>query len=144
MSSQIIDCHFEPYQLLNEHQQTLQAGSFGACACFVGSMRDFNDNASVSGMQLEHYPQMTAHYLDKLEQQARQQWPLLDCLIVHRVGAIAPNDPIVLIGCWSAHRRAALEACAWLIEELKQRAPFWKKETRPDGERWVESNTDGH
>jgi molybdopterin synthase catalytic subunit len=91
-------------------------------------MRDFNENDTVSAMTLEHYPAMTTRYLDKLEQQAKQQWPaLLDCLIIHRVGEIHPADPIVLIACWSAHRRAALDATSWLIEELKNQAPFWKK-----------------
>ena len=94
-------------------------------------------------MTLEHYPAMTQHYLDKLISEAKSQWDLIDVLIIHRVGDILPSQPIMLIACWSAHRRASLDACNWLIEELKHRAPFWKKETRPDGERWVEQNTDG-
>ncbi|MCC5797110.1 MAG: molybdenum cofactor biosynthesis protein MoaE [Methylophaga sp.] len=143
MTIQVFADSFDAYQLLRDYQQQLSAGSYGAMASFIGTMRDFNDNASVSKMTLEHYPAMTEHYLDKLEQQARDQWPLDACLIVHRVGDILPADAIVVIGCWSAHRRAALDACAWLIEELKFNAPFWKKETRPDGERWVESNTNG-
>ena len=144
MSSKIIDSAFEPWQEIQQHQsQSNLDKQFGATATFLGSMRDFNDDADVSEMTLEHYPEMTARYLDKLEQQARQKWPLLDCLIIHRVGQILPADSIVLIACWSAHRRAALDATSWLIEELKQRAPFWKKETRKEGTRWVEKNTDG-
>jgi molybdopterin synthase catalytic subunit len=144
MACKIVETAFEPWQEINQHQrQSNIAKQFGATATFLGSMRDFNDNADVSGMYLEHYPEMTARYLEKLEFEARQQWPLLDCLIIHRVGQINPADPIVLIACWSAHRRAALDACSWLIEELKQRAPFWKKETRKEGTRWVEKNTDG-
>jgi molybdopterin synthase catalytic subunit len=86
---------------------------------------------------------MTTRYLSKLEAEAREKWPLQDCLIVHRVGDIYPADAIVVIACWSAHRRAALDACNWLIEELKHRAPFWKQEFGPDGAHWVEENTNG-
>jgi molybdopterin synthase catalytic subunit len=135
---------FDPWQAIAEHQHKSALGKqFGATATFIGSMRDFNDGANVTGMVLEHYPEMTQRYLDKLEQQAQQKWGLLDSLIIHRVGEISLADPIVLIACWSTHRRAALDACNWLIEELKHNAPFWKKETRQDGDRWVELNTDG-
>lgn len=144
MANYIEPLSFDPWQAIIQHQQKSDiASKFGATATFIGSMRDFNDNADVSLMYLEHYPAMTQGYLDKLEQQARQRWNLLDTLIIHRVGEINPAEPIVLIACWSAHRRAALDACSWLIEELKHQAPFWKKETRKDGERWVERNTDG-
>ncbi|MDH5358689.1 MAG: molybdenum cofactor biosynthesis protein MoaE [Gammaproteobacteria bacterium] len=144
MTSHISATAFDPWHAINDHQQQSGLDSqFGATATFIGSMRDFNDNTDVSQMVLEHYPEMTSRYLDKLELEARERWPLLDCLIIHRVGEINPADPIVLIACWSAHRRAALDACSWLIEELKHRAPFWKKETRQDGERWLEHNTDG-
>ncbi|MDC9724559.1 MAG: molybdenum cofactor biosynthesis protein MoaE [Gammaproteobacteria bacterium] len=144
MATQLLAYPFDPYHSIVEHQQHAALDKqFGATASFIGTMRDFNDNTNVSSMVLEHYPEMTQHYLDKLEQQARQKWDLLDVLIIHRVGRINPANPIVLIACWSAHRRAALDACAWLIEELKHNAPFWKKETGQDGERWVEKNTDG-
>lgn len=146
MSTRILEHDFDAWQALADYQRQSAIGEqCGATATFIGTMRDFNDNADVSQMTLEHYPGMTERYLDKLEQQARQQWPALtDCLIVHRVGVIQPAQAIVVIGCWSAHRRAALDACSWLIEELKHNAPLWKKEQRTDGERWVESNTDGH
>ncbi len=144
MSVQISPHAFEPWQSIAEHQQKSALGKqFGATATFIGSMRDFNDGENVSSMVLEHYPEMTQRYLEKLEQQAHQKWDLLDTLIIHRVGDISLADPIVLIACWSAHRRASLDACNWLIEKLKHNAPFWKKETRQDGERWVERNTDG-
>jgi len=136
---------FDPWQAIAQHQQQSALDKqFGATASFIGTMRDFNDHADVSQMTLEHYPEMTQHYLNKLECQAQQKWDLLDSLIVHRVGIINPADPIVLIACWSAHRRAALDACGWLIEELKHNAPFWKKESGQHGDRWVEKNTDGH
>jgi len=144
MSAHILAYPFDPFHSISEHQK--QSGldkQFGATATFLGTMRDFNDDTDVSSMVLEHYPEMTQRYLDKLEQQAKQRWNLLDTLIIHRVGKINPANPIVLIACWSAHRRASLDACSWLIEELKHKAPFWKKETRQDGDRWVEQNTDG-
>lgn len=144
MSSHIVETTFEPWTTIRDHQCSTQHDvQFGATATFVGTMRDFNDDSDVSAMTLEHYPAMTQHYLDKLINQAKKQWDLQDVLIVHRVGEIKPSEPIMLIACWSAHRRASLDACSWLIEELKHRAPFWKKETRPDGDRWVEQNTDG-
>jgi molybdopterin synthase catalytic subunit len=144
MSVRIAEHPFDPWQEIHQHQQqSALDNQFGATASFVGTMRDFNENTNVTKMVLEHYPEMTQHYLNKLEQQANQKWDLLDSLIVHRVGEIKPADPIVLISCWSAHRRASLDACNWLIEELKHKAPFWKKETRQDGEHWVVSNTDG-
>lgn len=144
MTILISSASFNPWQAISDHQQhSALHNQFGATATFIGTMRDFNDNAGVSQMVLEHYPAMTTRYLNKLEQEAKQRWPLLDCLIIHRVGEINPADPIVLIACWSAHRRAALDACSWLIEELKHKAPFWKKETRHDGDRWVDHNTDG-
>jgi len=144
MDSHIAETAFDPWKMIAEHQQ--QSGltnQFGATATFIGTMRDYNDNADVSRMELEHYPEMTQQYLDKLKNTAQQRWDLLDTLIIHRVGIINPGDPIVLIACWSAHRRASLDACNWLIEELKHNAPFWKKETGQDGDRWVEQNTDG-
>ena len=144
MTAEIIEQPLEPWQAISKYQsKTTFNKQFGATATFIGTMRDFNDNADVSAMTLEHYPAMTQRYLDKLIDEAKAQWPLLDVLIIHRVGIIKPAEPIMLIACWSAHRRAGLDACSWLIEELKHRAPFWKKETRIDGEHWVEKNTDG-
>ena len=144
MAVEIIEHIFDPWQAIAQHQKAANLSQqFGATATFVGTMRDFNDNTDVSSMTLEHYPAMTAHYLDKLIEEAKTKWPLLDVLIIHRVGDITPSETIMLIACWSAHRRASLDACNWLIEELKHRAPFWKKETRPDGERLVEKNTNG-
>lgn len=145
MTSWVSEHNIDPWQLIAGQETNLkQAGRFGAIASFVGTMRDFSDREGLSKMRLEHYPAMTEQYLQKLEQQAREQWPLLDCLIVHRVGDIYPGDAIVVIACWSAHRRAALDSCNWLIEELKYRAPFWKQEFSPEGAHWVEENTDGH
>ena len=104
-------------------------------------MRDFNEGDEVRAMTLEHYPGMTEQYLEKISKEAKQRWDLIDCLIIHRVGDVSPNDPIVVVAVWSAHRAAAYEANRYLMEELKSRAPFWKKETLNQGSRWVEKNT---
>lgn len=133
---------FDPWQETQQYQQThLPAGKYGATASFVGTMRDFNQGDDVTSMTLEHYPGMTESYLDKICDEAKQRWDLLDCLIIHRVGEILPNDPIVLTVVWSAHRKEAFEACRYLMEELKSRAPFWKKEGLEEGHRWVDKNT---
>jgi molybdopterin synthase catalytic subunit len=134
---------FDPYRELQRYQDEVlkQRGKYGATASFVGTMREFNEEAPVRAMLLEHYPGMTERHLERIVAEARRRWDILDALIVHRVGPLRPADPIVLVAVWSAHRAAAFEACRYLIEELKSRAPFWKKERRPDIERWVEHNT---
>ncbi len=137
---------FDPWQALQQHQDSrLQSGKFGATATFVGTMRDFNEGDDVQGMTLEHYPGMTESQLQLIIDEAAQQWPLEDSFIAHRVGPILPGEPIVLVACWSAHRAAAFDACRFLMEALKSKAPFWKKETLADNsQRWVEKNTDGY
>jgi molybdopterin synthase catalytic subunit len=145
VSTKILEHPFDPWAYLGDYQARRpgQVGQYGATAVFVGSMRDFNDGETVSGMFLEHYPGMTESYLEKISQEANTRWELTDSLIVHRVGALGPGDPIVLVAAWSAHRKAAFEASRWLMEELKSKAPFWKKEQLEDGSRWVEKNTLG-
>lgn len=137
---------FDPWKSLAAYQTThLTDGHFGATATFVGSMRDFNEGDAVSAMTLEYYPGMTEVQLQSIIDDAHRQWSLDDALIVHRVGEITPGEPIVLVACWSAHRAAAFDACRFLMEALKSRAPFWKKETLTDtSHRWVEKNTDGY
>lgn len=134
---------FDPWETLSRHQaQQDLKGRVGAAAVFVGTMRDFNQELSgITGMTLEHYPGMTERYLERIAEQATQRWDILDALIVHRCGRLHPDDPIVLVAAWSAHRGEAFAACRFLIEELKSRAPLWKKEDQADGERWVEHNT---
>lgn len=137
---------FDPWQQLALYQERhLTSGQYGATATFVGTMRDFNEGDNVQSMTLEHYPGMTEHQLSEIIDETNTRWPLQDVLIVHRVGEINPGDPIVLVACWSAHRAAAFDACRHLMEALKSRAPFWKKETLTDlSHRWVEKNTDGY
>lgn len=132
---------FDPWSYLAQYQRGRATGSYGATVVFVGSMRDCNQGDLVLGMDLEHYPGMTERYLEKIARQAAQRWELIDTLIVHRVGHLCPGDPIVLVAVWSAHRQAGFEASRYLMEELKSRAPFWKKEQLEDGSRWVEQNT---
>ncbi len=142
MSIEIRSEAFDPWKETQHYQQTkLEQGKYGATASFVGTMRDFNQGDDVNSMTLEHYPGMTENYLHKICEEARQRWDLLDCLIIHRVGEISPNEPIVLTVVWSAHRKEAFDACRYLMEELKSRAPFWKKEGLTDGHRWVDKNS---
>ena len=146
MKTELRETPFDAWKELHSHQETLSAvkGQYGATSVFVGTMRDFNESQSVQAMFLEHYPEMTSRYLDKIANEALEKWNILDTFIIHRVGHINPDDTIVLIAVWSAHRKEAFEACRYIIEELKQRAPFWKKETLSNqSERWVTKNTTG-
>jgi molybdopterin synthase catalytic subunit len=111
----------------------------GAVATFLGLVRDVHGDQAVSALTLEHYPGMTERMLADIEREARARWPLDDVLVVHRYGRMTPGEPIVLVCTASSHRHAALEACAFLIDWLKTKAPFWKLEETPDGERWVEA-----
>ncbi|QXH36659.1 molybdopterin synthase catalytic subunit MoaE [Pseudomonas muyukensis] len=110
----------------------------GAVASFVGYVRDFNDGLEVAGMFLEHYPGMTEKALHKIVVEAQARWPLLKVEVLHRVGALEPGEPIVFVGVASAHRQAAFDACNFIMDYLKTRAPFWKKENTQEGQRWVE------
>lgn len=113
--------------------------SVGGLGVFVGLVRDIAGDAEVAGMTLEHYPGMTERQLSAIEAEARARWPLDASLIIHRVGRLEPGDRIVLVACASAHRQAALDATGFLIDWLKTRAPFWKHEETPDGDRWVDA-----
>ncbi|WP_342240453.1 molybdopterin synthase catalytic subunit MoaE [Inquilinus sp. OTU3971] len=114
----------------------------GGVASFVGLVRDIAGGTAVTAMTLEHYPGMTERQLAEIEAEARSRWPLLEVRIVHRVGRLEPGDRIMFCGAASAHRGAALEACAFLMDWLKTKAPFWKKEETPAGERWVEARAE--
>jgi molybdopterin synthase catalytic subunit len=111
----------------------------GAVASFVGLVRDANDGREVRGMTLEHYPGMTERALEEICREAHSRWDLLDTLVIHRVGPLAPGDRIVLVGVSSAHRGVAFAACEFIMDYLKTRAPFWKREQTPEGGRWVEA-----
>jgi molybdopterin synthase catalytic subunit len=119
----------------------LRAGDprVGAVAAFIGTVRDVNDGTTVAAMTLEHYPGMTEKALAAIVDEAKARWDVIDVLVVHRVGPLAPADQIVLVGVTSAHRGQAFAACEFIMDYLKTRAPFWKKEMTPDGARWVEA-----
>ena len=138
---------FEPWREIQAHQNSAEhmAGKFGATSVFIGTMRDFNQGDDVKGLTLEHYPGMTEKQLEKIVAEALQQWPVIDVLVVHRVGTIRPNEPIVLVSVWTSHRGDAFDASRYILEALKSRAPFWKKERlKSQAERWLVKNTDGY
>jgi molybdopterin synthase catalytic subunit len=111
----------------------------GAVASFIGTVRDVNDGERVSSMTLEHYPGMTEKALHAIVEEARARFDILDALVVHRVGPLAPADQIVLVAVTSAHRGDAFDACRFIMDYLKTRAPFWKREDTPAGARWVDA-----
>ena len=113
----------------------------GAVASFIGVVRDVNDGDAVSQMTLEHYPGMTEKAIAAIVEEARTRWRVLDALVVHRVGTLRPADQIVLVIVAGEHRGDAFAACEFIMDYLKTRAPFWKKESTPAGTRWVEART---
>jgi molybdopterin synthase catalytic subunit len=119
----------------------LRAGraGVGAVVSFIGTVRDINQGTGVSSLTLEHYPGMTDKSLQAIVAQAKSRWQLDEVLVIHRVGPLQPLDQIVLVAVTSAHRGEAFEACEFVMDWLKTRAPFWKKEATPQGERWVDA-----
>lgn len=113
----------------------------GAVASFVGLVRDLNEGGSVTALTLEHYPAMTEKSLREIVEQAMGRWQLFDVTVIHRVGRLMPLDRIVFVGVASMHRGDAFAACEFIMDYLKTRAPFWKKEGRPEGDRWVEARS---
>jgi molybdopterin synthase catalytic subunit len=111
----------------------------GAIASFVGTVRDRSDGQGVSAMELEHYPGMTERAIEAMVDEAFRRFDIRAARVVHRVGRLLPGDGIVLVLVASAHRGQAFQACEFLMDYLKTQAPFWKKETTPDGERWVDA-----
>ena len=109
--------------------------SIGAVASFVGLVRDV-------AMTLEHYPGMTERAIEKIVDEAKSRWQVLDCAVIHRYGALQPNDQIVMVAVASGHRGDAFAACEFIMDYLKTQAPFWKKEQTPEGTRWVEAKAD--
>lgn len=111
----------------------------GAIASFVGVVRDLNDGDSVAEMTLEHYPGMTEKSIDDIITEARARWDVMNARVIHRVGTLKPLDQIVLVVVASGHRGDAFAACEFIMDYLKTRAPFWKKEQTPNGGRWVDA-----
>ena len=111
----------------------------GAVASFVGVVRDRNDGDSVARMTLEHYPGMTEKAIEAIVAEAKSRWDIIDVTVIHRVGELRPTDQIVLVVVTGGHRGDAFAACEFVMDYLKTRAPFWKKEETPGGARWVEA-----
>ena len=111
----------------------------GAVASFVGIVRDVNEGAAIETMTLEHYPGMTDRSIEEIITQARGRWNIFDVLVIHRVGTLKPLDQIVLVIVTSGHRGDAFAACEFIMDYLKTRAPFWKKEKTSAGARWVDA-----
>ncbi|MFT4825282.1 MAG: molybdopterin synthase catalytic subunit [Halioglobus sp.] len=118
-----------------------EAHEEGAIATFTGYVRSSNDSRTVDTLELEHYPGMTQKSIVEILEEAAARWPLLSASVVHRVGLLQPGDPIVWVGAASPHREAAFNACAFVMDYLKTRAPFWKKEVGPEGSQWVEARS---
>ncbi len=147
MLIQLCEQVIDPWQSIPRYQnsQLDLAGKYGATSIFVGTMRDFNQGDNVQSMYLEHYPGMTEKQLHWIVEQAYAQWQLLDSLVIHRVGDVRPDDVLVVVAIWAAHRGDAFDASRFIMENLKSRAPFWKRETLNSGsQRWVEKNSDGY
>ena len=128
------------FSLGEEYERLAARHDSGAIVTFVGKVRDFNQGDAVRGLSLEHYPGMTEKALAGIVTEARGRWPLQECTLIHRIGDLLLGDQIVLVAVSSAHRDAAFEACHFIMDFLKTRAPFWKKELTAEGvQRWVEA-----
>jgi molybdopterin synthase catalytic subunit len=119
----------------------LRAGNpaIGAVASFIGAVRDVSEGGAVAEMSLEHYPGMTEKAIEEIVVQARARWSVIDAQVIHRVGKLKPGDQIVLVAVAGAHRGDAFAACEFIMDYLKTRAPFWKKEQSGGAARWVEA-----
>ncbi|MCF6355589.1 MAG: molybdopterin synthase catalytic subunit MoaE [Candidatus Polarisedimenticolaceae bacterium] len=135
-----ISVQTEPFDI-TAIQDELRAASpaIGALVSFVGLMRDINEGDTIRTMTLEHYPGMTEKALEAIVTEAHERWNLIGIRVIHRVGELKPQDPIVLVAVTSTHRGAAFQACEFIIDYLKSRAPFWKKERTLEGDRWVDA-----
>jgi len=129
---------FDPGAILNEF--TANSGAAGACVSFTGIVRD--DTGSLDFMEIEHYPGMTEKAIGAMMDEAAQRWHLTACTVIHRYGQLEPGEVIMMVATASLHRVAAFEAAEYLMDYLKSRAPFWKKEVGKDGASWVESKAD--
>lgn len=122
---------------IEQQRLTRQRSDIGAIVSFTGLVRDFNERPDVQALTLEHFSGMTEGALEAIAREAQSRWDLQGVSIIHRIGRLCPGDPIVLVLVASAHRRAAFEACDFVMDYLKTRAPFWKKEHTVSGDYWV-------
>ncbi len=134
----------EAFNVGDEYNWLSQCDEDGAVVTFTGKVRNHNLGANVSALTLEHYPGMTEKALGEIISEARSRWPLQRVSVIHRVGSLFPGDEIVFVGVTSAHRSMAFESAEFIMDYLKTRAPFWKREATAEGERWVESRDSDH
>jgi molybdopterin synthase catalytic subunit len=136
-----ISVRADDFSVDDEYQSlTLDNTEDGAVVMFVGRVRDFNQDQSVSNLTLEHYPAMTEKVLHDIAQQAQGRWRLNRISIIHRVGDLSLSDQIVFVGVTSSHREDAFASAQFLMDYLKTKAPFWKKETTSQGQSWLSTN----
>lgn len=128
-----------PFSMSDEYQWLAASDLDGAVVTFTGKVRNHNLGDNVRALRLEHYPGMTEKALAEIVDEARQRWPVQRMTVVHRIGELFPGDEIVLVGVSGAHRGAAFSAAEFIMDQLKTRAPFWKQEATPEGDRWVDS-----
>jgi len=131
---------FDPGRELEQLREQ-DGGQAGGVVSFIGLVRDLNAGERIEQMTLEHYPGMTEKALEKIVAEAKARWDVMEALVVHRVGELKPTDQIVLVIVTGAHRGEAFAACEFIMDYLKTRAPFWKKEETARGTRWVEART---
>jgi len=139
MKQKVLVCE-AAFDLKSEHDELRSAGlDVGAITTFVGTVRDINQDDEVRGLHLEHYPGMTEKELNKILDEAASRWRLVAATVIHRVGDLLPGEEIVFVGIASEHRGDAFQGCEFVMDYLKTRATFWKKEITTDGERWLET-----
>jgi len=129
----------ENFSVGDEYQWLSQCEDDGAVVTFTGKVRNHNLGDNVSALTLEHYPGMTEKALNEIVAEARSRWPLQRISLIHRIGAMYPGDEIVFVGVTSAHRSMAFDAAEFIMDYLKTRAPFWKREATEQGDRWVDA-----
>lgn len=129
----------ENFSVGDEYLWLSQCDADGAVVTFTGKVRNHNHGGSVSALTLEHYPGMTEKALASIVEEARTRWSLQRVSVIHRIGELWPGDEIVFVGVTGVHRSVAFEAAQFIMDHLKTRAPFWKREATPEGERWVEA-----
>ena len=139
MDNSHISVQTELFSVGEQYEWLAQCESDGAVVTFTGKVRNHNLGDAVNQLTLEHYPGMTEKALNNIVLEARERWPLERISVIHRVGTLLPGDEIVFVGVTSAHRDAAFSAAEFIMDFLKTKAPFWKKEVLPDNERWVEA-----
>ncbi|MHA2939969.1 molybdopterin synthase catalytic subunit MoaE [Vibrio sp. RC27] len=134
----------QDFSLATEYERVTASTDVGAVVTFVGKVRDMNLGDGVTGLKLEHYPGMTERVLTQLAEEAQARWQLMDITVIHRIGDLDIGDQIVLVIVTSLHRGEAFDACHFLMDLLKTKAPFWKKERTLDDERWLEARDIDH